>query len=171
MLRYTSPLKDLKIASPCSADWEQMYGNERRRFCGDCKLNVYNLSDMSAAEAESFLTNSEGRLCVRFYRRADGTVLTKDCPVGWERVKQRTKLVVSAMCALIASFLSGVLFVQAFRNGGVLLPATETGEISSPPSQPLMGNFSVEPKREIAETGAVANIGQKMPVTTPRKSK
>ena len=170
MLRYNSPLRDLKIASPCSADWEQMYGNERKRFCGDCKLNVYNLSDMSAPEAEQLLMNSEGRLCVRFYRRTDGTILTKDCPVGWERVKQRTKLIVSAMCALIASFLSGVLFVQALQNGSVLMPAPETGEISSPPSRPVMGNFTVEPKRQTPETGVAANVGRKIPVTIKRKS-
>jgi len=81
MAKFTSPLNNLKVASPCSQDWEAMIGNERKRFCGDCKLNVYNLSGMTRAEAENLLINSEGRLCVRFYKRADGTVLTQDCPV------------------------------------------------------------------------------------------
>ncbi len=81
MNKFTNPLDNIKIASPCSADWDEMMGNERTRFCGECKLNVYNLSGMSQREAENLLLNSEGRLCVRFYKRADGTILTKYCPV------------------------------------------------------------------------------------------
>jgi hypothetical protein len=37
------------------------------------------------AEAERLVVEKEGRLCVRFHRRADGTVLTRDCPVGLRR--------------------------------------------------------------------------------------
>ena len=59
-----------------------MYGDDRRRFCSQCKLNVYNLSGMTRDEAEQLVMNSEGRLCVRFFRRKDGTVLTQDCPAG-----------------------------------------------------------------------------------------
>ena len=83
MNKYTNPLNSVRIASPCSADWNKMYGSERKRYCSECKLNVYNLSDMSQREAENFLINSEGRVCLRVFRRKDGTVLTKDCPVGW----------------------------------------------------------------------------------------
>ena len=87
MSNLNSPLKDVRIASPCSADWDKMYGDDRKRFCGDCKLNVYNLSGMTREEAEGLIMRAEGRLCVRFYKRRDGTVITQDCPVGWERVK------------------------------------------------------------------------------------
>ena len=74
--RYDSPLKNLKVASPCSADWDRMAGDDRKRFCGDCKLHVYNLSGMTKYDAENLLRLSEGRLCVRYFQRADGTVLT-----------------------------------------------------------------------------------------------
>jgi hypothetical protein len=74
MSKFTNPLNNIKIASPCNADWNEMVGDERTRFCGECKLNVYNLSGMSQREAENLLINSEGRLCVRFYKRADGAV-------------------------------------------------------------------------------------------------
>ena len=80
-----NPLNNIKIASPCSANWETMLGDDKKRFCGECKLNVYNLSGMSKTEAENLLMESEVRLCVRFYRRHDGTILTEDCPVGWAR--------------------------------------------------------------------------------------
>src|SRR3954451_1469798 len=101
MSKIDSPLNNIRIASPCSADWEQMYGDDRKRFCGDCKLNVYNLSGMSREEAEALIMNAEVRLCVRYYKRRDGSVITDDCPVGWARVKQRTRVIVTAAFSMI----------------------------------------------------------------------
>ncbi|MEO6595331.1 MAG: hypothetical protein ABIP94_11310, partial [Planctomycetota bacterium] len=76
-------LDGISIASPCSADWNQMQGDERRRFCASCKLHVHNLSGMTVDAATALLQQAGGgRVCVRFFRRADGTVLTRDCPVG-----------------------------------------------------------------------------------------
>ena len=40
MSNFTNPLDNIRIASPCSANWDEMFGDERKRFCGDCKLNV-----------------------------------------------------------------------------------------------------------------------------------
>ena len=76
MAKFTNPLDSIKVASPCSADWDAMIGNNRQRHCGDCKLDVYNLSGMTKRDAENLIMNSEGRLCARFFRRADGTVTT-----------------------------------------------------------------------------------------------
>lgn len=108
MRQFNNPLDNIRIASPCKADWNEMYGDERKRHCGECKLNVYNLSDMTRREAENLLINSEGRLCVRFYRRTDGTVLTKNCPVGWQAVKQRVSRVATAAFSMIAGLFSGI---------------------------------------------------------------
>ena len=36
-------LDKIKIASPCSADWEQMEGTDHVRFCAECKKNVFDL--------------------------------------------------------------------------------------------------------------------------------
>jgi hypothetical protein len=67
-----------------------MEGDDRVRFCSQCNLNVYNLSAMGLDEAEALVAGAEGRLCVRFYRRTDGTIITQDCPVGVQAVRQRT---------------------------------------------------------------------------------
>ena len=75
-------LDEIRIASPCSASWEDMTGDDKVRFCGSCRQNVYNLSAMTRADAQSFVDASEGRHCLRFYRRADGTMLTRDCSCG-----------------------------------------------------------------------------------------
>ena len=113
--KFTNPLNNLKVASPCSQDWDAMIGSDRKRFCGECRLNVYNLSGMSRTEAENLLLNSEGRLCVRFYKRADGTVLTKDCPVGWQAVKRRISRTAAAFVSLLFGLLSG-LGLMALMN-------------------------------------------------------
>ncbi len=95
------PMLDaVSIASPCSARWEEMVGDDRARFCGKCEKNVYNLSALTREEAEAVLRAKEGELCVRLYRREDGTVLTQDCPVGVRRKRMR---VVGAL-ALGSSF-------------------------------------------------------------------
>jgi hypothetical protein len=39
---------------------------------------------MTEEEALKLVEEREGRLCVRFYQREDGTVITRDCPVGME---------------------------------------------------------------------------------------
>src|SRR3989337_3907613 len=116
MFEYTNPLNNIKIASPCPADWNKMIGDERKRYCGDCKLNVYNLSGMTRAEAESLLINSEGRLCVRFFRRADGTVLTKDCPVGWQSFKKRVSKTATAVFSIFVGIFSGIFAFNSIKS-------------------------------------------------------
>ena len=108
MLRFSSPLDQVRIAAPCSADWDQMVGTDRVRFCGQCNLNVYNLSELSKAEAEAFIASNEGRLCVRFYRRADGSILTRNCPVGLHAVRRRLSRMAQAASAAVIGCLSGL---------------------------------------------------------------
>ncbi len=77
----TWKLDDLQIAKNCPADWNKMVGTNRVRLCGDCKLHVYNFSELTRSEAEKVVVENEGKFCGRFYRRTDGTILTKDCPL------------------------------------------------------------------------------------------
>ncbi len=121
MRKFTNPLDNIHVASPCPANWDEMYGSDRKRFCGDCKLNVYNLSNMTRHEAETLLINSEGRLCVRFFRRADGTVLTKNCPVGWKAVTARASRVATAAFSMLAGVLTGVLGVSVMPKPQVTM--------------------------------------------------
>ena len=85
-------------------------------------MNVYNLSGMSRTEAENLLMNSEGRLCVRFYQRADGSVITQDCPVGWARLKQRTKVYATAAFSLVMVLTYSIIMGTAYS---ILCPARE----------------------------------------------
>jgi hypothetical protein len=113
--KFTNPLDSIKVASPCSANWDEMIGNDRKRFCGQCKLNVYNLSGMTRQEAENLFMNAEGRICARFFRRSDGTVLTKDCPVGWKAAKRRMSKIWTAFASVVVTAVSGI-GITAFIN-------------------------------------------------------
>jgi len=115
----TSPTIDqLRIATACPVGWEQMTGDDRVRFCHHCHLNVYNISALSRSEAESLIASTEGRLCARLFRRADGTVLTKDCPVGLRALRRRVAKRTAAIFAAIVSLASIALGQQgASKNG------------------------------------------------------
>jgi hypothetical protein len=108
MAKSQSPLDHVKVASPCPADWNQMTGNDQVRFCSQCNLNVYNLSGMTRDEAEHLLTSTEGRLCIRYYKRKDGTVITKDCPVGLRAFKLKVVKVAGAALSAVLSFCAGL---------------------------------------------------------------
>lgn len=107
MSRFSSPLSKVRVASPCPADWDSMIGDERVRFCGQCELNVYNLSAMTKAQAENLIVRTEGRLCVRFYRRTDGSILTQDCPVGLRALRQRMSRIRRAVASMLVGFFTG----------------------------------------------------------------
>ena len=99
-------LDRLYVATLCSADWDSMQGNDRVRFCQHCNLNVYNISMMTKAQAESLIASSEERLCTKFYRRIDGTILTKDCPVGLRALGRRVSRVASAAFGVVLSLFT-----------------------------------------------------------------
>ena len=55
-------LQNVRIASPCPANWQGMVGDDRVRHCGECNLNVYNFSAMTRPEVEALLRKREGRV-------------------------------------------------------------------------------------------------------------
>lgn len=102
-----TPQKDfldrMRIASPCHVGWENMTGDDRKRFCDQCSLHVHNISAMTRDEVASLVKSADGRICARLYRRADGTVLTRDCPVGLRALRRRvSKAAGAALTALLS---------------------------------------------------------------------
>ncbi len=105
-------LKRVRVASPCHESWDDMSGDERARFCGRCEKSVFNLSGMTAADAEELLAAHGTSLCVRFYRRPDGTVMTADCPVGRGHARKQT-IVAAALAGGVAAVTSGLAVAAA----------------------------------------------------------
>ena len=53
---------------------------------------------------------TEGRACMRLYKRKDGTVLTSDCPVGLaEKAWKRARNTALASVALVLTMFAGLL--------------------------------------------------------------
>lgn len=92
---------DLRIASPCTESWNAMTGDERARHCAKCRLTVYNVKELKEAEVRELLFTSQGKVCGRLYRRADGTVLTKDCPTGVAALRKKVFAAVTMAVALL----------------------------------------------------------------------
>lgn len=80
---------ELTISSPCPKRWESLIGNDRVRYCGECNLNVYNLTVMPPSEIEQLLHRTGGRLCVQIYVRKDRTGTLRDCPGGRRDIVHR----------------------------------------------------------------------------------
>ena len=164
MARFTNPLAHVRVASPCKADWDQMIGTDRVRFCGQCSLNIYNLSAMTRDQAESLIAANEGRLCVRFYRRVDGSILTQDCPVGLRAVRRRLSNFKKAVFAASLTFLASLGLQKLLPI--VLLPP--------PPHVVTMGIMAVGPYPDPV-VGQIPpfpfEMGETVRVKPPRSSK
>jgi hypothetical protein len=48
-------LDDIRIATPCDVAWDTMAGTDRVRYCGQCRLNVYDVSQMTATDAAALI--------------------------------------------------------------------------------------------------------------------
>ena len=127
MHREPVALDQIKVAAPCTAEWRFMLGNERVRFCGQCSQYVYNLSEMTREQVEDLVLRHEGRLCVRFYRRRDGTLLTSNCPVGLRALKAKYNTTKATIIKAVIAFLAYLGALGWFQ--------------SKPISSPIMGTM------------------------------
>lgn len=75
----TDLLANLEVSKPCDAKWSEMVGTGAARHCNLCEKHVYNVSQMTEAQVVDLIQSTEGTVCMRLFRRADGTVKTSDC--------------------------------------------------------------------------------------------
>jgi hypothetical protein len=165
MARFNSPLARVQVAAPCQADWNQMMGDERVRFCGQCSLNVYNLSAMTRAEAETLIARNEGRLCVKFYRRRDGSIITRNCPVGLRAIRRRVSYVAKAITSAVLSFGAGVGLHEAISSS---LTALRPGRMMGVMERPVDFQGQVIKRKNIPELELIqGTTGPVMPLRNP----
>jgi hypothetical protein len=127
-------LQVVNVATPCPADWNGRHGDDRSRFCGQCRKHVYNLSAMRADDAVRLIQEREGDLCVRLFRRIDGTVLNGDCPIGvgrvWMRLKRlSTGFAAACLVGLGWQVLPGALASSPSPSPTTCLPAPTAREL------------------------------------------
>ncbi|HVR98560.1 MAG TPA: hypothetical protein VMW27_18235 [Thermoanaerobaculia bacterium] len=147
-------LQKVRVARPCPASWSDMVGDERMRFCSLCRRNVYNLSALTSTEALDLLQSQEGEICGLLYRRADGTVITADCPVGQRMFLARLGRRVAALAAGILLAFGGRFLTpqvkQRFQN---LEKATSVGKPRA--AAPMLAPEEIEKLRLLGALGYV----------------
>ena len=100
-------LDRISVAKPCSASWGEMTGDERSRLCAGCERHVYNISALTQKETRDLIASHEGkRLCIRLFKRTDGTVITSDCPRGLAAYRRRVATFATAAFASILGLFS-----------------------------------------------------------------
>ena len=130
-------IDNIRIASPCSADWNKMPGDDRIRHCEACNLNVYNLSAFTEHEIRELLLKREGRLCGRLYQRNDGTVMAQNCPVGLRTITRRISRIGGVLFSLLASsFMALPDFAQSYSSTNIASAAVSI-QVGGPGSTPI----------------------------------
>jgi hypothetical protein len=112
------------IAQPCSADWNPMTGDERRRLCAHCDKHVHNLSALNRTELHRFVEQRDGSECIAYVLREDGTMVSAP---RWPRAAallRRTRATVAWLLALILPSLFSGCAQRWSQTGSGLMKGT-----------------------------------------------
>jgi hypothetical protein len=93
--------------------------------------NVYNLSELTESQARELV---QGPVCVRFFHRVTGTVVTRKCPPMVAAARRRLAALAACLLPLAVAFWGGVAWLHQAVTG-------------APPQRQLMGAISVVPPR------------------------
>jgi hypothetical protein len=110
-----------KIEKPCPANWDEMKGDEKRRFCERCQLHVHNLSAMTAKEQREVVGTTTGRVCVSYTAKKNATPVPT---TEWLR-SQQSPWWKRGMMAMVASFIALFASQCTRRTTGVMCPPAQ----------------------------------------------
>ena len=143
----SATLERIEIRSPCTVPWASMRGDERTRFCTQCRQSVHDISQMSRREADRLLASKSGRLCLRIQRRADGTVVTQDCGPLRRAVRRKALLVRTAAAAFLALLFPGALAgCGAQTTSSPVVPPEDPRQLQGEVCAPMMGTPVTPPE-------------------------
>jgi hypothetical protein len=134
-MRTSSFLDHLQIASPCEASWDAMTGDDRARHCAQCDKKVYNLAALTREEAMALFGNPEALPCLRLWKRADGTVMTADCPVGLKLRRRERRIVAGAVMLVLAACGPATAQAPTRLQGEVMLQGAPAPTRPAPPAK------------------------------------
>jgi hypothetical protein len=113
------------IQAPCPMRWDDLdvsdAGNRQgrspdaacdtKRFCHECKLNVYNITNMTEVDAAALLRQKDKRTCIFISVASDGTIITDNCPRVLRRV--RNQVVFCAAVLALGLFMAAGMAAEA----------------------------------------------------------
>ena len=130
----------LEIRKPCPRLWEDLQGDERRRFCSECALHVHNSAELTAREAQALVSEAEGRVCMRIEYDPQGAPIHRET-----RVARLSRWALSAGAALLAACQGGPSGsagdpkpVQPPSRMGKVVATQRMGDVAVPPERPLV---------------------------------
>jgi hypothetical protein len=106
----TISLQQLRLASPCDMSWHNMPGDSRARYCERCSLHVYNIESLTETEVQRLIMENEGRFCGRLWIRKDGTIVTRDCPVGLAMLRRAWWWTIGRAAGLLMLLSGGLVW-------------------------------------------------------------
>lgn len=93
------------IEKPCPANWDEMKGDEKKRYCEHCQLHVHNLSEMTPDEQRDLLSSDDTRKCISYVARIDARPVDVE---SWLKLRTASWLpgwlaaIVAALCSSCA---------------------------------------------------------------------
>ncbi len=109
-------LDQVQVKTPCEADWTSMRGNDRVRFCEHCNLSVHDLSQMTRKRARRLVAKSKGRLCIRYLRRPDGSMVTRAVPQKLFQIGRRASRIAAGAFSATLSLSGAVAGASSERS-------------------------------------------------------
>lgn len=102
------------VASPCSVSWSDMTGDEAVRYCGECKLNIHNLSSLSDDQVVALIDRKRSgeRICTYFYRDQSGAIVTDNCPKRLKIFRRKLQICAASMLLALCWLWAGQVDAQ-----------------------------------------------------------
>lgn len=107
-------MRPVRIEEPCSLSWDEMAGDDTKRFCETCQHHVLNVSEMTEAELASLAERTD-QVCIR----------AEVDPVRGLRTKQRW------IASAIAFGVTGSIFGCSPAGGNIPKDRTSIGRWGS----------------------------------------
>jgi hypothetical protein len=125
-------LAQVSIPTPCPMEWADMKGDDRVRYCATCSKHVYDISAMPAVDAANFIQSHKGELCVQFYRRPDGTIVTAKCSSGFDRPRLIRSIGGAALAVVAVLGITApnwVVWLVEFQNASQNYGGASPGDV------------------------------------------
>jgi hypothetical protein len=75
VLRHGRRARHLRVAEPCTAEWDAMPPRQQGRFCAACNKTVTDVARMTEREVDAWLVTAGDRVCIRMRVDASGRPL------------------------------------------------------------------------------------------------
>ncbi len=143
------PTLDFTIPDPCSADWDDMQGDVRKRHCAACDRDVHNLAAMTPRQIDALFSGAGAdgvwpgghAPCVRMARYDDGSLLVAEEARSLRPYGAMAGAVMAALVTISSVAASAQQQVDQTRTlGKMAVPtAVYSGEVLGADGRPAAG--------------------------------